>query len=171
MSNPATDELVEEVRKVQREVREQQNAKEKLNGSGDRADTPDAELLFRAPTVRETDIPRRVYIVPGYIQRGVVTEIVGPGGHGKSLLFLAWAVALALGVHFGSFRPPRPMRVASLDVEDDLDEQDRRVHAILRMFGKHVTDLGDRLLLMNPSRTGQLLSLDPVRARRETKES
>jgi AAA domain/Primase C terminal 2 (PriCT-2)/Bifunctional DNA primase/polymerase, N-terminal len=121
------------------------------------AETPDAELLSRPPTVRETDIPRRIYIVPGYIQRGVVTEIVGPGGHGKSLLFLAWAVASALGAHLGSFRPPRPMRVASLDVEDDLDEQ-----AILRMFGKHVTDLDDRLLLMNPSRTGQLLCLDPA---------
>ena len=125
-------------------------------------DLPEPELLFRVPTPRERSIPRRIYIVPGYIQRGVVTEIVGPGGHGKSLLFLTWAVALALGIPFGDFRPPHPMRVVTLDVEDDLDEQDRRVHAILRMFDKHVTDLDGRLHLMSPVKAGLLLTTGPI---------
>jgi AAA domain/Primase C terminal 2 (PriCT-2)/Bifunctional DNA primase/polymerase, N-terminal len=128
---------------------------------GDQKQETGAELLCRPPTISETAIPRRIYIVPGYIQRSVVTEIVGPGGHGKSLLFLAWAVALALGEPFGRFTPSHPMRVATLDVEDDLDEQDRRVHAILRMFNKRVEDLSDRLLLMNPARTGMLLTIHP----------
>jgi RecA-family ATPase len=93
------------------------------------------ELLIGEAADDEKDIPRRVYVVPGYIQRGVVTEVIGPGGHGKSALFLAWAVALALGLPFGGFTPLRPMRVCTLDAEDDIPEQQRRVAAMLRMFG------------------------------------
>jgi hypothetical protein len=118
------------------------------------------ELRIGEAAGSETSIPPRVYIVPGYIQRGVVTELVGPGGHGKSQLFLAWAVALALGVPFGGFEPPGPMRVCTFDAEDDIDEQQRRVAAMLRMFGRSKADLGGRLKLLNPVRRGLLTRPD-----------
>ena len=57
---------------------------------------------------------RRVYDEPARHDGTRVLDI--PGGHGKSLLFLTWAVALALGVRFGQFVPPHPMRVAILGV-------------------------------------------------------
>jgi len=119
------------------------------------------ELLIGEPADNEADIPRRVYVVPSYIQRGVVTEVVGLGGHGKSQLFLAWAVALALVFPFGGFIPPRPMRVCALDVEDDIPEQQRRVAAMLRMLGSKKADLGGRLKLLNPARAGLIVTLDP----------
>jgi len=119
------------------------------------------ELLIGEAADDEKDIPRRVYVVPGYIQRGVVTEVIGPGGHGKSALFLAWAVALALGLPFGGFTPLRPMRVCTLDAEDDIPEQQRRVAAMLRMFGRKKADLGGRLWLLNPARAGLMVTLDP----------
>lgn len=118
-------------------------------------------LLIGEPASSEADIPRRVYVVPGYIQRGVVTEVVGPGGHGKSQLFLAWGVALALGRPFGGFVPTCPMKVITLDVEDDLDEQRRRAAAIMRHFGVTSTALKGNLLLLTPSGAGMLLTLHP----------
>jgi hypothetical protein len=128
------------------------------NGSGHV--NVESELTIGEAATSEADIPRRVYVVPGYIQRGVVTEVVGPGGHGKSQLFLAWAVALALGVPFGGFEPPRPMRVCTFDAEDDIDEQQRRVAAMLRMFGRSRADLGGRLKLLNPARRGLMIIPD-----------
>lgn len=114
-------------------------------------------LVIGAPAADERAIPKRDYVVPGYILRCVVTELLGPGGNGKSLLFLAWAIALALGLPFGDFVPPGPMRVATLDVEDDIEEQQRRCAAILRTFGRTEADLKDRLLLMTPAGQGTLL--------------
>jgi len=142
------------------QMNEEPNGKAEDAGGGDSKAKP--ELLTAEPADREADIPRRVYVVPGYIQRGVVTEVAGPGGGGKGQLFLAWAVTIALGLSFGKFQPTRPMRVATLDVEDDLDEQQRRVAALLRLFGRSKADLDGRLLLMNPARTGMMLKLNPA---------
>jgi hypothetical protein len=126
------------------------------------ASAGELELLIGEPADNEKDIPRRNYVVSGYIQRGVLTEIVGPGGHGKSQLLLAWAVALALGLSFGGFKPSQAMRVLTLDVEDDIPEQQRRCAAMLRRFGRCKADLGGRLKLLNPSKTGVMVMLDPA---------
>jgi hypothetical protein len=120
------------------------------------------ELLIGEPADNEDDIPHRNYVVSGYIPRGALTEIVGPGGHGKSQLFIAWATALALGLSFGGFKPSQPMRVLALDVEDDIPEQQRRCAAMLRHFGRSKEDLGGRLKLLNPNRAGLLVTLDPA---------
>jgi hypothetical protein len=119
------------------------------------------ELLVAEPADTEDAIPPRDYVVPGHIQRGVVTELIGPGSAGKSQLCIAWVVALALGHEFGDFRPTRAMRVLVFNVEDDIAEQQRRVAAALRLFGATKAGLGGRLLLVTPTRTGMLLSADP----------
>ena len=119
------------------------------------------ELAVGFPAENEADIPQRAYVVPGYIPRGVVTELIGPGSAGKSQLTIAWGVATALGRRFGSFTPDRPMRVALFNVEDDIPEQQRRIAAALRMFGAKASDLGGRLRLLSPTGIGMLLTLDP----------
>jgi hypothetical protein len=129
------------------------------------ASVSEQELLIGEPAENEEDIPPRNYVVTGYIQRGALTEIVGPGGHGKSQLLIAWAVALALGLPFGGFEPSRPMRVLTLDVEDDIPEQQRRCAAMLRHFGRCRADLGGRLKLLNPYRAGLMVTLDPATGR------
>jgi hypothetical protein len=125
------------------------------------ASAGELELLVGEPAEYEEDIPRRNYVVSGYVQRGALTEIVGPGGHGKSQLFIAWAVALALGLPFGGFEPSQPMRVLAFDVEDDIPEQQRRCAAMLRHFGRCKADLNGRLKLLNPNKAGLLVTLDP----------
>lgn len=124
-----------------------------------------AELLFGEPADSEADIPRRRYVVPRYLPRGVVTLLIGPSSAGKSQMSLSWSVALALGHEYGGFKPDHPARVALFNVEDDIDEQQRRVAAALRMFGARKADLHGRLTLLNPARSGLLLSIDPEKRR------
>jgi hypothetical protein len=53
------------------------------------------------------------------------------------------------------------MRVAVFNAEDDIEEQQRRVAAALRLSGATKADLGDRLRLLQPARTGMLIEMDP----------
>jgi hypothetical protein len=66
------------------------------------------ELLASGPAESEASIPRRVYVVPGYLPRGVITELIGPSSSGKSMLAVTWAVALALGRAIGGFKAGAP---------------------------------------------------------------
>jgi RecA-family ATPase len=72
-------------------------------------------------------------VVPRYLPRGIVTVMAGPGGSAKSLLCLAWAIAIALGVPFGDFDPIAPRHVIVVNMEDDIEEQRRRIAAIMRL--------------------------------------
>lgn len=125
------------------------------------------KLLTSDASTKEIKIPPRDYIVPGYIQRGVVTLLVGPPSAGKSLLVLNWAVGLVIRQQFGEFKSEERLRVALFNAEDDLAEQERRVAAALRNFSQHMSlfgvdnqDLRGRLLLMNPDHSGMLLMHD-----------
>src|SRR4051812_38624471 len=58
---------------------------------------PDA-LWYEDGAWDESQIPFRPWLAIGYLLRGSVTAVVGPGGVSKSSLMLAWAVHLALGL-------------------------------------------------------------------------
>ena len=77
-----------------------------------------------------TSIPRRPWIAPGYIMRGVITVVVGTGGVSKSTLMLGWAVALALENENHRLKPDGRFRVIYFNAEDDDDEQTRRLTAV-----------------------------------------
>jgi len=83
----------------------------------------------------ESDIPRRPWIAPGYLMRGTITMPFGPPDQGKSLLLIAWTIALALGRAWGRLQPVAPMRVLLILAEEDGDEQASRFSAALRAFG------------------------------------
>lgn len=139
-----------------------------LGSENEQAHSPG--LMFDEPAEREEDIPPREYIVPDFLQRGTLIELVGPGGVGKGQLLSAWAVALALGRPFGCFRPERPAKVLVFNAEDDIAEQQRRAAAALRFYGMSKRDLGGRLVLSTPSRLGTLFTFDESGARIEGTE-
>jgi hypothetical protein len=127
----------------------------------------------------ETDIPRRGWIAPGYVMRKAVTLIGGQGSAGKSSLCVGWAVALATGQALGRFQPVRRhgvaaqecarYRVSLYNVEDDNDEQKRRLTAALRVAGYGPDALRGRVARLGPHNIGTLLELDPATGRlRET---
>lgn len=105
----------------------------------------------------EADIPRRPWIVPGYAMRGTVTLIAGPPSALKSSVALGWASSVALCIDYGRFRPAVAGPVFVYNVEDDQNEQRRRLSATLRQFGARPADIKDKLYRMGPSTIGTLL--------------
>lgn len=83
----------------------------------------------------ETQIPTRPWVVPGVMLSGYTHMLAAPGGSGKSLFTLQLAVMLAQGEPWGTFKPRRKYRSLVINVEDDLDEQRRRLAAARRVMG------------------------------------
>jgi hypothetical protein len=107
----------------------------------------------------EKDIPVRRWISRGYLMRGAVTVLSGPGSAGKSMLTIAWAAALTVGCAFGRFRTEGKSRVLIYNVEDDADEQHRRFSALLGHMRLNPASLEDRLALVGPKNVGTLIEL------------
>jgi hypothetical protein len=125
------------------------------------ADTPLKSALWSSTASWiEANIKPRPWIVPGYLLRGSVTLLVGAGAAGKSSIVKAWAVAGICVIPFGRFAPKVPIRILSYNVEDDRDEEWRRLSATLRQFDRTPADLAGNLMLVGPNDIGTLLERD-----------
>jgi hypothetical protein len=124
-----------------------------------------APIWTNAKAWSEADIPPRPWIAPGYLIRGAVTVLSGPGSAGKSSLVVGWSIALALAKRWNRFVPVAPMRVFNYNTEDDSTEQHRRMSATLRQFSAVPADLGDMVMRIGPNATGTLLRRDPISGR------
>jgi AAA domain/Domain of unknown function (DUF6371)/Toprim-like len=118
----------------------------------------DTALWFDDDEWDEKDIPVRQWIAKGYALRGAVTVEAGPGGGGKSLLAIAHSISLALGRHYGRFEPVGPCKVMVYNVEDDREEQRRRLSATLRRFGAKPADIKGKIVRVGPNQVGTLLA-------------
>jgi RecA-family ATPase len=78
------------------------------------------------------DLPKRDMLFEGALERGKTSLVSGHGGSMKTQMLLCIALAAALGVPFGPFRPTRPHKVLYVGVEDDAVEIERRIRAALR---------------------------------------
>ncbi len=94
-----------------------------------------AVFELRASLPAEANIPPRPWLVQGYLLRRAVCLPFGPPDQGKTLLLIAWAVALATGRRLGRFRPLSRLRVLLVLAEEDDAEQASRFSAALRAFG------------------------------------
>lgn len=108
----------------------------------------------------EAAIPRRPWVAAGYAMRGAVTVVTGPPSAMKSSIMLAWASAIALGRDHGDFRPRAAGKVVVYNVEDDRDEQRRRLSAVLRQFNAVPADILRNVITAGPVGVGTLLEVD-----------
>lgn len=108
----------------------------------------------------EATLKPRPWVVPSYAMRGAVTIVAGQGSAGKSSLMVGWAVAAAIGQPLGRFIPTEPLKVLTYNVEDDADEQRRRLSAALRPFGRYPRDLVGRVIRCGPAGVGTLIDRD-----------
>ena len=130
-------------------------------GTKERTEPPPGGTWAHAAAWEPAKIPRRPWIAHGYLMRGAITAVVGAGGVSKSMLMLAYGVALVLGQNWHCMKPLGEYRVAIFNAEDDDDEQKRRLTAVLTKMGKTPADLAGKLLRTGPERAATLLHRDP----------
>lgn len=86
----------------------------------------------------EALIPKTPWLMHKRMLKGAITELVAPGGSGKSLITLQWAAAIVLGdvaAETLGCRVYDTGRVLVLNNEDPTDEMNRRMAAVCRHFG------------------------------------
>lgn len=109
---------------------------------------PNGKLVLRPARLPnpETLLPRQ-WLYGTQLIRGFVTVLVAPGGTGKSAYAMGVAIALAarrsiLGDHIFA-----PINVAYINLDDPMDELERRVAAIMLAHRIRREDLDGRLFL------------------------
>jgi hypothetical protein len=107
----------------------------------------------------EAELPARPWVATGYALRGAVSLVVGAPSALKSSLMLAWGCAVALGRSHGKFMPAAPGNALIYNVEDDADEQRRRLSAVLRQFGVGATEIAGKLTRVGAARVGTLFRI------------
>lgn len=95
----------------------------------------------------ERQIPQRPWIIPGVLLSKHTHMLAAPGGSGKSLFTLQLAIMLATGMRWGEWKPRKRCRVLVVNVEDDIDEQRRRLAASRRLMGVDKADVIGRIIL------------------------
>jgi hypothetical protein len=117
----------------------------KLSVVGDPAETPLVLRPAKLPDPRK--IPPRPWLYGTQLVLGFVTVLVAPGGTGKSIY--AMTVALSCAIGKGLLREGVFARVnaAILNLEDPLDELDRRLAALIIRHQVDETDVEGRLFL------------------------
>ncbi|MGH7091934.1 MAG: AAA family ATPase, partial [Stellaceae bacterium] len=108
----------------------------------------------------EADIPCRPWLAPGFALRGAVSLLVGAPSAMKSSLMLGWAAAVALKHGYGRFQPAGSGGVIVYNIEDDKNEQRRRLSAVLRQFNATPRDVKGQLIRIGPSNIGTLFVRD-----------
>lgn len=104
-----------------------------------------------------SDIPKRPWVVEGYLLRGAVSVLSGQGAGGKSSLVVAWSLAGAMGKKLGGFSPLNPITIINYNVEDDKDEQRRRYSAAIMAQSAKRESMG-RIIRCGPYNVGTLFA-------------
>jgi RecA-family ATPase len=100
-------------------------------------------FIYRPP---ET-LPRRQWLYGRHYIRRFVSGTVATGGMGKSALALVEAVAMATGRDLLGYRPHGKSRVWYVNLEDPLDEIERRVGGILLRYGISAQEVEGQLFI------------------------
>jgi hypothetical protein len=113
------------------------------------ASAPPAYSITARPFVWRdpSTFPRRQWLYGRHLVRKFLSCTVAPGGVGKSSLQLVEAIAMATGRLLLGTQVVEPLTVWIINLEDPLEELERRVLAVLLHFNIHPDELGGRLFL------------------------
>lgn len=103
-----------------------------------------APFVWRDPTT----IPRRQFLYGFELRRRQVSAVVAPGAAGKTTLKIGRAICMATGKELLGHRVWNgPHKVWLWNLEDDLDEVEKTVHAFLKLWDLDPNDLDGRLYI------------------------
>lgn len=97
--------------------------------------------------IEPQDVPPREWLFGRHLIRAYISGTVSPGGVGKSSLEIVEAIAMATGRNLTGTQPHGKFRVWYVNLEDPLEEIQRRVVATLKFYGLTREDLGGRLFI------------------------
>jgi hypothetical protein len=106
-------------------------------------------------------IPARPWVATGLALRGAVTLLTGPGAAAKTTITINWAVALALALRLGRFRPVAAGRTLILNAEDDRDELRRRLAAACIAQNVSIAEAASAIVRVGPALAATLLEVHP----------
>ncbi|MGM4892309.1 AAA family ATPase [Tardiphaga sp. 839_C3_N1_4] len=114
-----------------------------------------AKGASKNPTIKATPfvyvdpkaIPKRECLYGGHLYRKYMSTTFGAGGSGKSTVKIVEALAMATGKPLLGHLPEKPLRVWIVNLEDPLEETQRKLVAAMKHFGIKPEELGDRLLV------------------------
>ena len=101
---------------------------------------PAVPITFPFPIDGET-IPRRQWLIPGFLLRRHLSVLVAPAGSGKSLLTLQVAMMGATQMNWGGWHTRQPIRSLVVNSEDDGDEMRRRLFAASQLMQTDMREL------------------------------
>lgn len=90
-------------------------------------------------------IPRRQWLYGRHLIRGFVSVTVAPGGVGKSSLTIADAISMICGRALIGTKPERALNVWIFNLEDPVEEIERRIAATCIRYGIRREDCGGDL--------------------------
>lgn len=93
-------------------------------------------------------LPRRKWLYGYELRRRQISATIAPGASGKTTLKIGRAICMATGRDLMGHRVwDGPHRVWLWNLEDDLEECEKIVHAYLKLWKLDPDDLGDRLYI------------------------
>jgi hypothetical protein len=104
-------------------------------------------VLRSARLLDPASIPPRQWLYGTQLVRGFVTVMVAPGGTGKTAYAMVVAAALASGIRLLNEHVFERVNVAVLNLEDPMDELDRRLAGIRLRYKLGPDDLQDRYFM------------------------
>jgi hypothetical protein len=109
-------------------------------------------LIFRDPKT----IPPRGMLYGDHYYRKFFSTTLAPGGSGKTSEVMVELTSMATGLNLLGFKPVRPMRAWYWNLEDPMEELERRFAAIFLHYGITEEDIGGRLFV-NSGRQDRLI--------------
>ena len=121
--------------------------KARLSVVQDEAPPQEAFVLQKARLPDPKLIPPRRWLYGTHLLRGFVSVLVAPGGTGKSSYAMAVGLCLATGNDFLGEHIFQRVNVACLNLEDPIDELDRRLAALMIRHRVDETEVDGRFFM------------------------
>lgn len=120
-------------------------------GAAERRSFSANPFVWRDPSL----IPRRQFLYGYELRRRQLSAVVAPGAAGKTTLKIGRAICMAIGKDYLGHRVWNgPHRCWLWNLEDEMEEVEKTVHAFLKLWNVDPSDLGDRLFINGSDSVG-----------------